>query len=375
MKLRKGLFMLCAGLSLCACSSDDGNQFPEGKGAVTVKIVPPAARALTTGNAVNGELVHGNITLSLTHAGNQNKETKTLYYNTNTKKYYYDDTYTQECTDLSVVFYNVVTPSLLEASMNGGLQSYNTIAINSSTPNMQATPSEIPVYGSTDDFTLTGNKVNDYLEYSATVALKIPVARVEVNIKGGDLSNFGSVTVVGAYLDHYKPNDETAPTNYYHPNDNNTSVRQGTGASVLSDNSDIVLEQNGYAPANITVNEESKKQYFAYNFYATKEGGIPVSNPKFKLLLTVEKKVDGPVIPTTQYAIIENFVSKSNPSTPINFVNGQIYRIDELVLNGNSTTNNIQVDEEGSTVTYALTAVVSQASWGLVTDVTGSWKQ
>ena len=52
MKLRKGLFMLCAGLSLCACSSDDGNQFPEGTGRVEVRIVPPTtARAITNGTS------------------------------------------------------------------------------------------------------------------------------------------------------------------------------------------------------------------------------------------------------------------------------------------------------------------------------------
>lgn len=372
MKTLKSLLMLCAGLSFCACNSDNDGLFPEGKGAVTVQIVPPTTRALSDGTAVDGEVVHGDITLTLHHGGDD--QTATLYYNAGDKKYYYDSEFSEPCgSPLKVVFYSVVSPSELEATMNGGVSSYDAIAINSNNPNMQATPDAIPVYGSTEEFSLSGNKVGESLEYTATVDLKIPVARLEVNIKGGDLSSFGSVKVIGAYLDHYKPNDGTAlsdQTNYYHPDDtNNETVKHGTGTSVLYDSGEYVLTQNAFAP--------SDEQYFAYNFYATKDedNATTVPNPKFKLLLSVTKTAEGPVIPTTQYAIIENFVKESAPTTPVNFVNGQIYRITGLVLNGNTTTNNIQVDEEGTAVTYALTATVTQASWGLDTDVTGQWKQ
>ena len=45
MKTLKSLLMLCAGLSFCACSSDNEPQFPEGEGMVEVKIVSPSTRA------------------------------------------------------------------------------------------------------------------------------------------------------------------------------------------------------------------------------------------------------------------------------------------------------------------------------------------
>ena len=68
MKTLKSLLMLCAGLSFCACNSDNEPQFPEGEGAVTIKIVNPTTRAIkpTSGNA---EItVTGDITIKLYHS-------------------------------------------------------------------------------------------------------------------------------------------------------------------------------------------------------------------------------------------------------------------------------------------------------------------
>ena len=72
MKLSRSLFLAFAGLGLFACSNEDvtDNQFPEGLGAVTVKLVNPSlSRAITAptdGTAGSTTIpIEGNITVSL----------------------------------------------------------------------------------------------------------------------------------------------------------------------------------------------------------------------------------------------------------------------------------------------------------------------
>ena len=80
MKTLKSLLMLCAGLSFCACGSDNEPQVLEGTGKVVVKIVAPktttrgTADANTTGN--DGKInVDGTYTVILSAAKGGGKQT------------------------------------------------------------------------------------------------------------------------------------------------------------------------------------------------------------------------------------------------------------------------------------------------------------
>ena len=376
MKTMRNLFLLCAGLSLFACSSDDEvtNQFPEGNGAVTVKIVNPSARAISNATT-NGQGVNGNITLTLTHSGQAGTSTKTITY---TDGVYKDGETTLTVNDkvLTVVFYNIGTPSKLTASMNGGLASYDDIAINAdgtnSTPNMQATPENIPVYGETESFTKSGEVINDgnsdYVEYDASIQLEIPVARLEIQVGvGNTFTGFSSVSLAGAYLDNIKPTAAGTITDYRLQYDN-SATQKGEDA-ILCDNyfaSEGILKTEGVLSLmgnGAATSLPGTNTYFAYNFYAG-------TNPEFKLCLKVEGSDIQNPIPGIQYAIVNNFVDSST-SNPVTFEAGKIYKVTNLTLNG----NNIQVDESGTQLAYALTATVTQASWEVITTVNGSWAQ
>ena len=85
MKLSKSLFLAFAGLGLFACSNEDvtDNQFPEGLGAVTVKLVNPSlSRAITTptdGTAGSTTIpIEGYITVSLYESSDLTKVAQTL---------------------------------------------------------------------------------------------------------------------------------------------------------------------------------------------------------------------------------------------------------------------------------------------------------
>ena len=270
--------------------------------------------------------------------------------------------------------------------MNGGVASYNDIAINGATSytagaytvagNMQADPASIPVYESSTSFRKTGeilkNGEVEYIEYESTVNLNgtIPVARLEVQIEAGEdilvdeKNKFSSVAIKGAYLDHIlvTPN-ATKTTNYYLVGDNSSTKKaDGVDAAahaILADSygdTPYALSSGIFAPAKVA--ETSK--YYAYNFYPT------TTAPIFKLCLNVTK-ADGATdeIPTTQYAIIKNYTYGANPPADKNvgdavvFEKGYIYTITALELNA----DNIQIDEEGTDLAFALTAIVTRAQW------------
>ena len=67
MKLTKSLFMLCAaGLSLCACNSDENvNQLPDGVGMVEVKVYSPETKTVTSGSDGATIVVSGDIIVTL----------------------------------------------------------------------------------------------------------------------------------------------------------------------------------------------------------------------------------------------------------------------------------------------------------------------
>lgn len=371
MKTLKSLLMLCAGLSFCACSSDNEPQFPEGTGEVTVKIKAPSTRTLSAATT-DGTVVNGDIKLVLTHSRGQ--VVKTITYDEGYSVDEDDFVLSQSGKVLTATFYGIGTPSKLTASMNDGQLSYDAIAIdNASAPNMQAVPTLIPVYGETVDFELTNDKIQDgnekdYLKYTAAIELTIPVARLEVQFKSGNLSDFGSVKVVGAYLDdiYYKAADDDV-TNYYLEGDASAYKHATTEDPVASAYAPLYHKHEtalDISTANTVAPGDG--QYYAFNFYPGTEF------PKIKFLLQVTSAVQDTDIPAYQYAIINEY-DFTNAETQ-KFEKGSIYIIDNLTLDGNKDNNNIQIDEEGKSIEYALVATVTQASWKAF-EIEGSWAQ
>lgn len=375
MKTMRNLFLLCAGLSLFACSSDDDatQQLPEGTGAVTVKIANPSSRGVYEGSSVN-QTVNGNITLTLEH-GSDKSSVATLTYADDSYTDSGDGTYadlgdvTNTADNLKYTFYGIETPKSITASMYGGVNSYDDILITSNNPDMQADPDEIPVYGEQIGGFSSGQDiiVDDvtYRQYTASFSMTIPVARLEVNVEVGDMSSFGSVELLGAYLDDVKPTADDAAVNYYLKGDdpeNSTADADNTGDGAFAILADSYLNDDGTynSTKSLKLTGDGALSYlpsqnscFAYNFY-------PGTNPKFKLLLKVSNKAGQADIPEYQYAILsfnENLEAQN------------IYKAN-VVLNA----ENIQIDEEGADIQYALTATVTKAKWTAIS-VEGSWGQ
>jgi hypothetical protein len=271
--------------------------------------------------------------------------------------------------EVGYVFYGIGTPSKITASMYDGQQSYAETNITT----MQQLPNAIPVYGEVTSFG-TGDDIKKgnttYKNYTANIVMTIPVARLEVCVTAQDMSLFNSVELLGAYLDNVKPTANASAVDYYLKGDMSaTKQATNTGDAAYAILSDSYLNDDGtYNDAKaLTVSNGAflpakngdNKQYFAYNFYAG-------TNPEFKLLFKVTKKDGQADIPAYQYAIIKEY---KEGGSPIVLQNQNIYRIDI-----NLNDENIQIDEEGASIEYALTATVQRAEWGVKT-VTGEWAQ
>lgn len=387
MKLTKSLFMLCAaGLSLCACSSDNEEvQLPEGNGAVEVTIVPPTTRATTgTDGNNNGEVVVTGdvyVTLTATTGGGTIKID--------------DNNFSSNAT---VKFWNVTGPSKVEVSMNGGISSYDDISITdkttvtnytiglnggstsneSKTINMQATPANIPVYGSatTTDGTLeetsdvVTNEGKSYKMWKATIKPTVPVARLEVSVKRlAQSSVFSSLKVAGVYLDYIKPTGNGEHTDYYsskdekyNANSNPEGTAEGISAAILEDTYETAID---FISSTARIPETST-DVFAYNFYGSQETG---KVPQFKIYFTNALSASqGTLIPTKQYAIISSYKLTAD-GDPIALENGKIYRVKNIILDDSK----VQPDESGKDLAYAVSVLVQEATW-TIKDVYGVWE-
>ena len=199
MKTMRNLFLLCAGLSLFACSSDDDAiQFPEGTGRVEVTIVPPTiARAITTpttGDDGSTVTLTGAYTVTLEDATGV-LAPKTIEIGAVSK---------------SVTFENVSSPKKVTVSLNDGQSVYST--------SMDATLGDkaidqVPAYGETSSFSVLStstdaNTKKTTTTYGASVTMAIPVARLEVGtikLETDPVQDaFSQLTVAGVYLDNLR---------------------------------------------------------------------------------------------------------------------------------------------------------------------------
>lgn len=380
MKTMRNLFLLCAGLSLFACSSDDDatQQLPEGSGAITVKVSLPNTntRAVDespyTGDVGNEKVtVNGDIYVVLQCS---------------------EGTKVEKITDgTSVTFWGITNPTKVEAYVNGGKYVIeNNPAINSSRSidnddangndnyDMQADAEDVPAYGYVTTTEGGEGKItetdengykdgNSYKMYKAAITMNIPVARIEFAVDYNfNNTKFTELVFQGVYLDNIKSTPTTeqgvTPTNnwdYRHASDVNTIDYNttATGAeAILFDNPETPI--SFVTTTSATLPKTGAK--YAYNIY-------PGTTPHIKLWFNGATS-DKYVLPY-QYAVVNSYKDGGNDVT---FEAGYIYRVTSLTL----TEDNLATREDGSDVgvEYAIQVEVTRATWNVL-DVTGSWSK
>lgn len=381
MKLNKFFMLGLAGLAFAACSNEEevGNQFPEGTGAVTIKIVSPAlTRSIETGTTASTVPVTGSVKITLSAKNGGGSITLTA---------------DQLASQSNVTFWNVEEPSGVTVSMNGGKNSYTTDA---PTIFENIVPASIPAYGEVgaDGFTLSpdvaspgeqggenyetgakdGDENKDYQLYKATVQLAIPVARLEVSgIKhitttGSHVAQdcaYGTLTIAGVYLDNVYatgagvtyangafPCASGTPTDYSYDGTNGTGI-----AAIWKD----AAATTNFLTADAEWPETAGQAYSYYFFGADGADNLPIFKIYFNS--SVAKDDDHP-LPAPRYAMITKYkeTAENGGGDITKFEPGHIYRITSAQL----TDENIIGDEGGNTL-YGVEVTVEEATWEVKT--------
>lgn len=358
MKTLKSLLMLCAGLSFCACSSDNEPQLPEGTGMVEVKIVNPLSRAEMTGHSSNVSVANGTVTVTL-YCGDSYTEHSSVEIDTSSESV--------------AKFWNVTDPKLVTASIHGGKAPATSTAVTENVVTLenyggietyQMLPSEaVPAYGETTSFVKTSNSEENggktYQMYSASLTMQVPFARLEFTVKRSDAaSGFTSLNLGGVYLDNlYATGSDTEPTNYKHPSDDSFDgfTTTATGDDALTGLYDSPSETFSFLGANVVAPSEST--VYAYNIFPASGDDMPVFKVWFK------EAADDPQVLPYQYAIIDTYIDLSG------FEAGKIYKINAAAL----TDANILPTEDGTDAQFGVNVTVQQAAWTVET-VEATWQ-
>lgn len=378
MKLTKSLFLAFAGLGLFACSNEDvteNNQFPEGNGVVSVKIVTPE----TLTKAMPGEpsagttgpvKVVGDITIAL-DAGEGGT------------------TYTLKQQDIAsgattVKFWNVKNPTKVRVYMNNAPTDgdYSEVSIL----DLQSAPADIAAYGEvvptltdatespkadTEEIKNKGNEAEDagkkYQMYTANVTMEIPVARLEVssiahkNHQSPETCEYGTLTIDGIYLDNIKATGTGTLGDYKFTGD-----QAGLGSdAILAYSIPSTDDYNNFMDF-AKVWPESGKAY-AFNFYP---GASVAENPVLKIYFAQATGVDADYVKSSpRYAMITKYVASGTGATgeALTLQAGKVYRITNAILDD----KNIIGDEGGNTY-YGVTVEVTEATWTVQT-IDGVW--
>lgn len=379
MKVNKFFMLGLAGLAFAACSNEEeiGNQFPDGNGAVSVRILNPAVtRSITggtTGAADSQVKLKGELIVTVTYTDSEGQHNKSIVYDVDNRP---------ETGDIELKFWNITRPTKITASINGGIVSYASTSINATTPNMQAAPENIPAYGETstiNDATekgtpnlnnqydgrdksktetgaQSGDELKEYMMYEATINMDIPVARLEVSDisheshSDTDACEYTNLTIIGAYMDNLLLTAGAAgPTNYCWggPNTN-------TGIGAVAILKDAVNEESGSDFKSGSF--PSDGQAFAYNFYPG------TTNPVFKIYFKATES--GKTEVESRYAMITEY--KDGDGNPVVMEKGHIYRVTKATL---TDENVVGYEDE---LVYGLSVTVVEAKWTIV-DLNVTW--
>ncbi len=396
MKMNKFFMLAVAALTLTACSTndEDGNVTPSGYGAVTITVANPAMSrsvgATTEGTSVAVIPATGtDVTIVLTDGTNNiEKKIAAADWNGSSEK--------------KVTFWNITNPTKVTVSMNGGVSSYASSAPTTFTGN----PANIPVYGETTSFTLSGDtgsptgsdfdannndsdKDKVYQLYKATVTMAIPVARLEVSgithvttETGENAHNSGNcaynqLTLAGVYLDKvYAAGTGVTYANGSFPCVTGSAVTNysydGThGVGIEAILKDAISDEEGSltGPTDFLTEDGvwpvSGNSYAYYFFGADGADNLP----KFKMYFSdSESKDETSPLPAPRYAMITKYY-KEDGTEITKFEPGHIYQIKEAKL----IDSNIIGDEEGNTL-YGVEVTVKEASWTVET-ITADWAE
>lgn len=385
--MNKFLMLGIAGLAFAACTNEEelGSQFPEGTGAVTIKIAAPTVtKEIAPGHSADVKVEpadNSNVIITLT-GSNSYSETITL-------------TADQWEKQQQVTFWNVETPELVTVAMNDGKKTYTTTDVVEAAT-LQAVEN-VPAYGETNQFTLTdrtgsptiGNAYeagadaadNDqnkvYQLYTATVTMAIPMARLEVSGIKHIVSQDGHattdcayevLTIAGVYLDNVYANGNgvtyTEGTGFSAatgtPVDYSFDGTNGTGITAVLKNA--ATEENFGGTNFLTVDGvwPATNNVFGYNFF----GATGADNlPKFKIYFdTSDAKNGQDPLPAPRYAMITKYWNENKTTEITSFVPGHIYRITSAELDD----ENIIGDEGGNTL-YGVEVTVTEATWKVET--------
>lgn len=363
MKFSKSLLWAFAGLGLFACSNEEvvpeGGSM-EGNGVVEVKIVTPNSMSRTLVDATpgnNGDKVQVKGTMSIKLTAGTGTATQTVEL---------DGKGTGTTT---VKFWGVQKPTKIEAWVNDGDKvGDGTSIINASAPAMQAMPEAIPAYGSSETLTLTGrmetNEGKSYEMYTTSVAVKIPVARLEVSgikhvthpTSDEATCKYDDLTIDGIYLDKIlATKGATSVTDYKYP-----EVVGGEGvtaipAPILWDE----IDGDFLATGAVWPETADPAKAYAFNFYPN-AAQMPILKIYFENATASD--LDNPVS-QPRYAVIKSY----NGDSAFKFEAGKIYRITDVTL----SDKNIIGDEEGNNQ-YGVDVTVTEAQWTIV-DTTAEW--
>lgn len=362
MKLTKSLFMLCAaGLSLCACNSDDKLQVPEGNGKVEVRIVAPTVDTRATisklTSGTDGKLVlTGEYTVTLTHNGGQ---TMTA-------------TIEEDAVSKVALFENVTSPTKVTVSLNGGLAEYTT-AITAAQGSLAA--ESVPAYGETSQFSVqstTTTQSGTTTTYLAQVTMAIPFARLEVgpiSLKAGE-NGFSKLTVGGVYLDDLRNRGGNYNGGKFECAASSTTEYQfGATENQFGTGVEAILKDPASSADFLTASLPATGVY-AYNFFgATSENVASAGlNPTFKIYFDATQIKDQEHLAATpRYAMISKYMKGGNE---IALQNGKIYQIVDVEI----LDENIVADEEGAAVEYNVSVEVIEAAW-TIEAITADWAQ
>lgn len=379
MKLTKSLFMLCAaGLSLCACNSDDKLQVSDGYGDVIIKILPPETNTRTviagqSGNDNDKVQIEGTYKVSLTAAAITNATGENSTYHQDGTVTFTQVVYADDKTSHQVTFTGVKNPIKVAVSLNDGVADYSAVAIETLNGELKK-PTAAPAYGESTDFsktTISGNLTT----YNVSIQMAIPIARLEIgNItySEGASSLFSQLTVGGIYLDKLRDKGSVYSAGDFVSQETKVIDYQfGTTENEHGSGITYVLGDNAPAPsvdfvANPTASLPGDSKVYAYNFYgATSESVATKNNPYFKIYFS-STQLKSEATPTKRYAMITRYTDGINE---IALENGKIYRITNIAL----ADENILLDEENNS-TYSVEVTVQEARW-TIADINGAWAQ
>lgn len=401
MKMNKWFMLGMVGLAFTACSNEEdvtgGNPTFSGNGAVSIRIVNPAiTRTVATPDQATGNkvtLADDDLTINLYEKADVNEANpKTITINTS-----------QLTSDQTVTFWNVTEPGKVTVSINGGQKNYTAVSI----VGMQQAPTEIPAYGETTNFVpkeddpISGspNLSNDndidntgheqgaedgdenkkYQFYTATVEMKIPVARLEVSgivhVDGeGTTCEYKTLTIKGVYLDNVydmggtyaEANGSNILTTGFGAPAGGTNVKDycwgtglGLGTEVPAALKDEITDNTNFLAEDVEWPGDDKA--YAYNFYAGTE------KPIFKIYFDTAEESEASPEPhrAPRFAMIKEYTGLSTA----NFEPGKIYRITSAQLKD----GNILGDESGNTQ-YGVIVTVEEATWDVL-EIGANWAE